>query len=379
MMLLDSRPHRAFVISVAACFILFNAPPKIFADPAAGVDIPSTTVAPEPRSVDEQIKLAGDYLAGRGVAQDLKMSAYWYEKAAGAGDPQAQLQIGYFYETGIGVARDPSRAVHWYQLAASGGSVRAKVDLAIAYLWGTGVRTDGRLALKLLNEAASNGSGLAACYLGDFYAFGIGVPEDQAAAERWYQKGASLHDPVAEFDLGTLLFEAKNHTHDLNAAASLFRESAAAGYVPAMHSLGLLLVRNPTLARSPGESINLLNNAANAGNWRSSMLLGVLARDGNGVPQDNKAAYYHFRVACLQGGDEARKLLATDLQLLSVKLGSYQAQAIDSEADHWFAQHHFALAFVDKEGEMADGFPALAMAAPGNGEHAVQLLISPQN
>jgi uncharacterized protein len=384
MMLLQSRRHRAFAISVATCWVLLTAPTKMIAGPAAEPDIPSTTVAPEPRSpephsVDQQIKLAGDYLAGRGVAQNLKMSAYWYEKAAGAGDPHAQLQIGYFYETGIGVAKDPARAVHWYQLAASGGLARAKVNLAIAYLWGTGVPAYEKLALKLLNEAAANGSGLAACYLGDFFAFGIGVPQDQAAAEEWYRKGATLHDPLAEFDLGTLLFDATDHAHDLIAAASLFRESAAAGYVPAMHSLGLLLVRNPALARSPGEATSLLNNAANAGNWRSSMLLGVLARDGNGLPQDNNAAYYHFRVACLQGGDEAKKLLARDLRLLSAKLGSYQAQAIKSDAEHWFGQHHFALAFVDKEGETLDGFPALALAVPGNGEHAAQLLISPQN
>ena len=40
-----------------------------------------------------------------------KMAAYWYEKAAGHGNPQAQNQIGYFYQAGIGVARDPKRAV----------------------------------------------------------------------------------------------------------------------------------------------------------------------------------------------------------------------------------------------------------------------------
>jgi hypothetical protein len=182
-----------------------------------------------------------------------------------------------------------------------------------------------------------------------------------------------------EFDLGTLLFDGANHAHDLTAAAALFRESAASGYVPAMHSLGLLLVRNPALARSPGEATGLLNHAANAGNWRSSMLLGVLARDGNGVPKDSYAAYYHFRVSCLQGRDEAKKLLASDLQLLSARLGSFQAQTVDSEAEQWFTKHHFVLAFVDREGEALDGFPALALAIPGNGEHAAQLLTSPDN
>ncbi len=379
MMLLQSRRRRAFAIALASCCVLFSAPSKITGAPAAAADIPSTTVAPEPRSADQQIKFAGDYLAGRGVRQDFKLAAYWYEKAAGAGDPRAELQIGYFYESGIGVPRDPARAAHWYQLAASGGLVRAKVNLAVAYLWGSGVPTNEKLALKLLNEAAAEGSGLAACYLGNFYAFGIGVPVDQAAAERWYRKGVALHDPLAEFDLGTLMFDGANHTHDLSAAASFFRESAADGYVPAMHSLGLLLVRNPALARSPGETTELLSKAANAGSWRSSMLLGILARDGNGVPKDSTAAYYHFRVACLQGGDEPKKFLATDLQILSIRLGSFQAQTVGSEAEQWFSQHHFALAFVDREGGTPDTFPALALAVPGSGEHASELLKSPDN
>jgi len=377
MMLLQSRRRRAIAISVTSCCVLFSASTKLRGSAAAEPDIPSTNVAPEPHAVDQQIKLAGDYLAGRGVAQNLKLAAYWYEKAAGAGEPQAELEIGYFYEAGIGVPKDPARAAHWYQLAASGGLIRAKVNLAVAYLWGSGVTINQKLALKLLNEAAADGSGLAACYLGDFYTFGIGVPVDQAAAERWYRKGASLHDPLAEFDLGTLLFDGANHAHDPSAAASFFRESAAAGYVPAMHSLGLLLVRNPALAHSPGEATELLNDAANAGNWRSSVLLGVLARDGNGVPRDIKAAYYHFRVACLQGGDEAKKLVAIDLQLLSAKLGSFESQSIGSEAEEWFTTHHFALAFVDREGETREGFPVLALANPGNGEHAARLLTSP--
>ncbi|MGA3100754.1 MAG: tetratricopeptide repeat protein [Terracidiphilus sp.] len=375
MMLFESNRHRAFAISAAACCVLLAASSKLIA--GAEPDVPSIKVVPEPRSVDDQIKLAGDYLAGRGVAQDFKLAAYWYEKAAGAGDPLAELETGYFYESGVGVAKDPVRAAQWYQLAVSSGLVGAKVNLAMAYLWGTGLPKNEKLALKLLSEAAANGSGLAACYLGDFYAFGIGVPEDQAAAERWYRKGASLHDPKAEFDLAALLFDAKEHAHDPRAAAGLLRESAASGYVPAMHGLGLLLVRNPGLAKYPGEAMVLLNDAANAGDWRSSALLGVLARDGNGVPFDNGAAYYHFRVAALQGGDEARKLVEIDLRLLSAAMGSGRAQAIDSEAGNWYRQHHFVLEFVDKQGQNQARFPALALAAPAVGEHAPQLLASP--
>ena len=68
-------------------------------------------------SIRDEIVLAGDYFTGSGVERDPKMAAYWYEKAAGHGSPEAQNQIGYFYQAGIGVTRDSKRAFHWYQLA----------------------------------------------------------------------------------------------------------------------------------------------------------------------------------------------------------------------------------------------------------------------
>jgi TPR repeat protein len=347
---------------------------RVFAAPNGGSDVPSLKAPPEPRSVEEQIRLADDYLVGRGVAQDSKQSAYWYEKAANAGDPDAQMQIGYLYGAGIGVAKDPVRAAHWYRLAASGGSIGAKVDLGILYLWGTGVNKDEHVAAQLFREAVNRGSGLAACFLGDMYYLGLGVAQDKAAGERWYVRGVELRDPRAEYDLGLLLFDAKDHIHDFPAAATLLRKSAAAGDVPAMYTLGLLLVRNPALATSPQEAATLLNDSAKAGMWKASMLLGVLARDGTGGPADDGAAYYQFRVAALQGGTDVSKLLENDLRLLAAKLGDSRSSALDSQAEDWYRQHHFVLEFVYKEGQSRTRFPAYALALPENGMHAMQFV-----
>ena len=91
-----------------------------------------------------------------------------------------------------------------------------------------------------------------------------------------------------------------------------------------MYALGLLLARNPGLSKSPDEAITLLNDSANAGTWKSSLVLGVLARDGQAGPQDSGAAYYHFRVAVLQGGEDAKKRLESDIRRLSSSLGPAQ-------------------------------------------------------
>ncbi len=346
------------------------------ATPAKGVepDIPQIQTRAEGGSIQQEIELASAYLTGRGVRQDEKQAAYWYEKAAESGDPEAQKEIGYFYQIGMGVPFDPVRAVHWYQLSAAGGLLSAKVDLGVAYVWGVGVSRNTSLGEQLFRESAEKGSGLGACYLGDMYYSGIGVKRDLAVAKHWFELGTKLHDPRAAFRLGSLLSTVEGHAQNLPRAADVLRKPAEEGYVPAMQALGLLLVNHPELAKSPGEAVASLDQAANAGNWRASATLGVLARKGSGMPVDNRSAYYHFRVATLQGGDPARQLLGNDLSIIAGKLGAADVARIENEAKAWFQQHHDRLQFVYKGGENWRRFPAFALAVPEEGSYAGKLI-----
>jgi TPR repeat protein len=221
MMRMRNSDRRQFVITALALLGFLALASNAYAGLDGAVDLPALTTTPQPRSVEQQIKLAYDYFVGRGVVQDLQQSVYWFEMAANAGAPQAQMQVGYFYDAGIGVARNPALAAHWYQLAASGGYATAKVNLGILYSWGNGVKKNEQLAIQLFREAAKQGSGLAACYLGDVSYLGAGFPQDKAAGEHWYEKGAELHNPQAGYDLGLLLFNRPDHAHDIPRAATL--------------------------------------------------------------------------------------------------------------------------------------------------------------
>jgi uncharacterized protein len=344
---------------------------------AEGTDIIQLKADAQKGYASQQIALAAAYFTGNGVTQDAKQAAYWYQKAAEAGDPEAENEIGFFYQAGIGVPVDRARALHWYQLAASSGLTRAKVNLGVVYLWGLGVVKDEELAIQFFHDAASKGDGAAASYLGDLYYFGIAVRQDKAAAETWYRTGAQLHDPVASYNLGTLFSVDADHPHDLRKAEAFLRTSAADGYIPAIHSLGLLLVNHPRLAASPQEGPSLLETSANAGYWRSSVVLGALARDGKGVPADSKAAYLHFRTAVLQGGESAMSLVRYDIQALIKKLGTQQIGALDSDANNWYRQHRTPLLFVYRDGDKRQRFPASALAVSTAGLHAGQLLYVP--
>jgi len=57
--------------------------------------------------------------AGQGV-QDYRQAAYWFDLAAGQGEPHAQVNLGLFYENAWGVERNLARAKALYEAAANG-------------------------------------------------------------------------------------------------------------------------------------------------------------------------------------------------------------------------------------------------------------------
>ena len=339
-------------------------------------DIPRIQSGAERGSVAQEIELGGAYLAGRGVARDEKQAAYWYEKAANSGDPAAQQEIGYFYQVGIGVERDPARAARWFERAVAGGLVSAKVNLGVAYVWGLGVRKDPGFAVKLFREAAQKGSGMGACYLGDMYHFGIGVQKDDSDAKHWFELGSKLHNAPAKLDLALLLLDHPDQT-SRDRAIRLLREASTAGSVAAKHQLGLEMIRRPDLPGSTVEALKVLEEAASDGYWRSSAVLGVLSRDGKGVTKDYKVAYYHFRVAALQGQDKAAATLAKDLGTLSSALGPEQVKEVDQEASAWVQKHNRSLDYVNLRDDYMNSFPAFALAHPQKDMHAALLVEAP--
>lgn len=301
--------------------------------------------------VNQEIELAAAYFTGNGVEHDAKLAAYWYQKAAESGNPESQNLLGSLYEVGLGVRADPARALHWYQLSAASGLSDAAVNLGVIYALGLGVKKDVSVAAGYFEKAVQKGNGTGATYLGTLYYTGNGLTLDKVAAEHWYLIGHKMHDPISTYNLGALYSTAPDHPHDLAIAVRFLRQAAEVKYVPAMHSLALLVIQHPELAKSRHEAQDLLEFAANAGYWKSSVLRGIVARDGNGVAADSKAAYYHFRVAILQGGAAAENLIGRDARKLSTMLGKEQSQVLESEASAWFQQHQFTPALVHIKGQ----------------------------
>jgi hypothetical protein len=237
------------------------------------------------------------------------------------------------YTVGMGVPQDSAEALRWYRRAASAGNAEAEVNLAAVYIRGDGVKQDIQEALRLLKSAANKRYGRADAYLGLASYMGLGGAVDHLAAEAWFKIGARQHDPEAEFLLASFDANEPGRVPDLVSQAKLLRLSAAAGYVPAMHGAGLLLVNHPDVTQSPEEATNLLLSAAYAGYWQSSAVLGMLARDGRRMPQDQRVAYRWFCIAVMQGGSPAETYLRPDLQRMARSLAD--AASVQQEAAAW--------------------------------------------
>ena len=305
----------------------------------------------------EELELARDYYTGHGVARDFPQAVYWYRKAADQGDPGAQVDLGYLCLKGIGLQPDAAQAARWFERAASSGSAAGKLDLAVLYLRGNGVPQDSRMAFSLLSELAKHEDPRGEAYLGFLYMLGVGVDKDPRVAERWFEKGAKHHSPEGQYAMGTLFSLTEGHTHDLQRAAVYLRESAQTGYVPSEHSLGLLLVNHPELPQRPGEAQSLLETAANGGSWRSSVILGILYRDGKGVPKDTAAAYRWFIIAGEQGGEKTQEYVRGEVATAKAVLSADQQQQAENSAEQWMGVHPNKDVFLKQGGRESAFFP----------------------
>ena len=134
------------------------------------------------------------YLAG-----DHAAAAQLILKAAQAGNPEAQNQIGYMYEAGDGVPKNYAEAARWYQAGATQGNARCQFALGALYEAGLGVKENWDEAARWYQKSATQDDELGMSSLGRAYQYGIGVPLDLNMAITWYDKAAAKGNGKAAY------------------------------------------------------------------------------------------------------------------------------------------------------------------------------------
>lgn len=176
---------------------------KMAATTMASLDIPGEIGTPALReaAADGDAKalfeIGSRYAEARGIKEDLKAAAKWYEKAAEQGLAPAQYRIGNFYEKGIGVTRDVGKAKTWYQMAAQQGNASAMHNLAVLLAMGADGTADNDAAARWFREAADLGVKDSQFNLGILSAKGVGMKQDLEESYKWFALVAKTGDKDA--------------------------------------------------------------------------------------------------------------------------------------------------------------------------------------
>jgi TPR repeat protein len=167
----------------------------------------------------------------------------------------------------------PAEAVRLLQRAATAGNAEAQHQLAFLYATGRGVPADERRAAELFTQAAQQNHGRAAANLGTLYAQGRGVPVDPAQAKSWYERAAAAGDPYGAFALARLI---ENEPRMQARAAEIYRQAADRGHLGASLRLGRMLADGKGIGRDTHAAQARLRHAASNGLPEAALALGDL-------------------------------------------------------------------------------------------------------
>ncbi len=241
---------------------------------------------------DAQTELGGFYSHGQaGFTQNKITAVEWYRKAAEQGDILGQFNLATAYQTGGGVDQDDALAYEWFKKAADQGFPDAIAQIGFFSLKGQGTKKNHGHGKELLEQAASHASGKACFYLGRMYYDPIDVPQDFKKAAYWFQKGTDLKNAASMSHLGARYDRGEGVKKDLDKAIELYRKAAERGDWMGQVNLGLLYYRGEGVEQNFSKAFDWLNKAAKQNTPEAIGQIGNMYMAGQGVTADYQKGY----------------------------------------------------------------------------------------
>jgi len=281
---------------------------------------------------DAQYNLATLYQSGLGIDADPEAAAALYAEAARRLVPVAAIALIRIKRAGYGVDIRAQDALDYLQGAAGRGSALAQFELAIAYDRGIGVTQNHASAALWYQRAAKQGMREAQYNLGVLYDEGLGAPRDHKAARQWYMKAAERGSAAAQNNIGYLHEKGYGVPQDMAEASRWYQKAADAGLAVAQHNLGIMYHYGYGVPRDLETAINWYRSAANGGDPGAQNSLGLILANGLGMPRDPlKAMSWFILAGDAPGeiGDQAR----SNREQFSAKLTSAQLAEAQRIAD----------------------------------------------
>ncbi len=254
-----------------------------------------------------QLELGIDYDNERPI--NSRRAVYWYRKAAGQGNAEAQNLYGECLRNGESVKRSRKDAVVWFRSAAKQGNADGQTNLGYCLFYGEGVKQNQREGLHWYRKAAKSGHKSAQFNIAQMYRMGDVLPQNWKLAIIWYHKAAENGNVGAMNWLCDIYSGETGHPRDLEKQFDWQEKAAFTGDAESQCNLGVLYFRYVVGNHAPILGAYYYRLAADKGYPWAYYLLGLCYRDGTGVKRNARWAKHWFAKAASNGVIEARKQL----------------------------------------------------------------------
>lgn len=234
--------------------------------------------------LDIQSELGYTYAQGKHIERDVEKSIYWYEEAIKGGHCFSAFRLGSNYRFGLdGFPEDKSKAVHYLTMAAEWGHLSSMKSLADLLddddYYEMSYEEKRKKAMYWYEQAAENGDEWAALTCGRRYENGYcSCDVNQEKAIKYYSISAGKGLDDAYLPLAKLyLFSEGYKNFDL--ALKFIRLAAQKEAIPD-YEMGQI-----------------------------QYCIGVMYRDGSGMPSNLEDAYNHFSLGASKGNDDCKEAL----------------------------------------------------------------------
>lgn len=239
-----------------------------------------------------QTKFGICLLEGVGIEKSKLDAAFWLNKAANAGNAEAQLHLSRIHYS----KRHYKEAFNLCASASKQGHLDAMNQLGFYYRHGIGISRDEKKARECFQRSADLGSGVGQSYFASSFVLGAGSVQDYRKAFEIYKKDADRGDAIAKGNLAFCYFCGFGVPHDKKMAYKLFKDAALAGYPEAMASLANFYLIGDPLTGKEGKdeksAVKLLKEALSLKDNipLAQKLLGECYENGWGVTKEVKEA-----------------------------------------------------------------------------------------
>ena len=243
------------------------------------------------------------------ASSDPTTAAEWHRKAAKQGLRDAEFNLGLAYQNGIGVDQNFQEAFKWFQKAAEHGHRAAMENMAAFYFEGHGVEKNLQEAVRLLREAAHAGSPQAQLKLGICYLNGMGTISNAEEGIGWLHKAADQGEGSAQDILGQCYEKGIGVSKDASLSLEWYEKAAHSNIHHAQLMTGIGYRSGQGVAKNVCTAMDWLNKAAANGNVPALVFLGDIYFQGKEVTQDLPQAVSYFRKAAEAGDPQGMSQL----------------------------------------------------------------------